>query len=254
MNKLKQRLQAGETLHGLFVVSNSLQNAEALSHSGFDFLCFDVEHSPSAVPAVHAQLAALGAAGTPAMVRVTGLDPVVFKHYLDLGAGALMVPNINTAEQARTAVRYARYPVAGGVRGVGGTMRVNRYGRDKGYFAQAADSTCVVLQAETREALGNLEEICAVEGVDVIFFGPADLAADMGYMGQPTHPEVVAAIEDGMRRARAAGVATGVAAGDPECRRYVEAGARMVILGSDLALLVRAADTLAAKYCGDAAQ
>lgn len=249
MNAIKQRLRGAETLHGLFVVSNSLQNAEALSHSGFDFLCFDVEHSPSAVPAVHAQLAALGAAGTAAMVRVTGLDPVVFKHYLDLGAGALMVPNINTAEQARQAVRYARYPAAGGLRGVGGTMRVNRYGRDKTYFAQAADSTCLVLQVETREALRNLEAICAVDGVDLVFFGPADLAADMGFMGQPTHPEVVAAIEDGMRRARAAGVPSGVAAGEADCQRYVEAGARMVILGSDLALLVRAADTLAAKFC-----
>jgi len=253
MNKIKQRLLAGQTLHGLFVVSNSLQNAEALSYSGFDFLCFDIEHSPSAVPAVHAQLAALGAAGMPAMVRVTGLDPVVFKHYLDLGAGTLMVPNINTAEQARQAVRYARYPAAGGLRGVGGTMRVNRYGRDKDYFAQAADRTCVVLQVETREALRNLEAICAVDGVDLVFFGPADLAADMGFVGQPTHPEVVTAIEDGMRRARAAGVPSGVAAGDPDCRRYVEAGARMVILGSDLALLVRAADTLAAKHCGQAA-
>jgi 4-hydroxy-2-oxoheptanedioate aldolase len=249
MNKLKQRLHGGQTVHGLFVVSNSLQNAEALSHSGFDFLCFDIEHSPSSAPALHAQFAALGAAGMPSMVRVTGLDPVVFKHYLDLGVGTLMVPNISNAEQARQAVRYARYPAAGGLRGVGGTMRVNRYGRDKDYFARAAEQTCVVLQIETREALRNLEDICAVDGVDLVFFGPADLAADMGFMGQPTHPEVVAAIEDGMRRAGAAGVPSGVAAGDADCAGYVRAGARMVILGSDLALLVRAADTLAAKYC-----
>jgi 4-hydroxy-2-oxoheptanedioate aldolase len=249
MNRLKDRLRSGETVYGLFVVSNGVQNAEALSHSGFDFLCFDVEHSPSSVPAVHAQVAALGAAGTSSMVRLTGLDLTSIKHYLDLGVNALMVPNINSAEQAREAVRFTRYPAAGGLRGVGGTMRVNRYGRDKSYFAEAAQNTCLALQIETREALRNLDAICAVEGVDVVFFGPADLSADMGFTGQPGHPEVVAAIEDGIRRARARGVGAGVAAGDPDCQRYMEAGANMVLLGSDLALLVRTADALAAKYC-----
>ena len=247
-NRFKRLLQAGHPQYGLFSVSNALQTAEALAGSGFDFLVFDVEHSPQSLPHLHAQFAALSSGHTATIVRLAALDLAASKHCLDLGAHALMVPNIGTAEQARDAVRYTRYPADGGVRGVGGTMRATRYGRDKGYFAHAADQTCVLVQIESREGLRNLDAICAVDGVDMVFFGPADLSADMGHMGQPTHPEVVAAIEDGIRRARGHGVAAGVMAADPDCARYVEAGATMVILGSDLALLVRGADALAAKF------
>ena len=159
-----------------------------------------------------------------------------------------MVPSIDTAEQAREAVRYTRYPAAGGIRGMGGTMRATRYGRDKGYFAAAAQNTCVLIQIESRAALANLDAICAVDGVDLVFFGPTDLSADMGLMGQPGHPDVVTAIEAGIRRARALGAGAGILAGDPDCQRYIDAGATMVILGSDLGLMVRNADALAAKY------
>ena len=247
-NAFRQRLLAGHPQFGLFVVSYALQNAEALSHSGFDYLIFDVEHSPSSTPALHAQLAAVAGSGTATVVRVTGLDLASFKHYLDLGVDALMVPSIDTAEQAREAVRYTRYPAAGGIRGMGGTMRATRYGRDKGYFAAAAQNTCVLIQIESRAALANLDAICAVDGVDLVFFGPTDLSADMGLMGQPGHPDVVTAIEAGIRRARALGAGAGILAGDPDCQRYIDAGATMVILGSDLGLMVRNADALAAKY------
>lgn len=248
-NTFKARVLAREPQFGLFVVSNALQTAEALSGSGYDYLCFDVEHSPSSTPALHAQLAALHGSGTASVVRVAGLDLAAFKHYLDLGVDALMVPNVHTADIAREAVRYSRYPTAGGVRGMGGTMRSTRYGRDKAYFAEAADNTCVLAQIESREGLRNLDAICAVEGVDLLFFGPTDLSADMGYLGQPGHPEVVAAIEAGIRCAKALGKPSGVLAGDPDCQRYIEAGATMVILGSDLGLMVRGADALAGKYC-----
>ncbi|HVR54636.1 MAG TPA: aldolase/citrate lyase family protein [Pseudorhodoferax sp.] len=248
-NTFKQRVQARTPQFGLFVVSNALQTAEALAGSGYDYLCFDVEHSPSSTPALHAQLAALHGSGTASVVRVAGLDLAAFKHYLDLGVDALMVPNVHTAEMARDAVRYTRYPTAGGVRGLGGTMRATRYGRDKGYYAEAAANTCVLAQIESREGLRNLDAICAVDGVDLLFFGPTDLSADMGHLGQPGHPEVVAAVEAGIRRTHALGKAAGVLAGDPDCQRYLDAGASMVILGSDLGLMVRGADTLAAKYC-----
>ena len=183
------------------------------------------------------------------MVRLTGIDLAAIKHYLDLGVDALMVPNVHTAELAREAIRCSRYPVAGGIRGMGGTMRSTRYGRDKGYYVAAAENTCMLIQVESREGMNNLDEICRVEGVNLIFFGPTDLSADLGYMGQPGHPEVVAAIEKGLRRANELGVAAGVLAGDPDCQRYIDAGATMVILGSDLGLMVKGADTLAAKYC-----
>ncbi|MCW5643105.1 MAG: 4-hydroxy-2-oxo-heptane-1,7-dioate aldolase [Rhodoferax sp.] len=247
-NTFKQRLLARQRQCGLFIVSNALQSAEALAGSGFDFLVFDVEHSPSSTPALHAQLAALGGSGTASVVRVIGLDLASSKHYLDLGVDALMVPNIHTPEQALEAVRFTRYPVAGGIRGMGGTMRATRYGRDKSYFAEAADNTCVLVQIESRQGLDNLDAICAVDGVDLVFFGPTDLSADMGLMGQPGHPQVVEAIEGGIRRANQLGIAAGVLAGEPDCERYMQAGATMVILGSDLGLMVRGADALAAKY------
>ncbi len=248
-NRFKARLQARDPQFGLFVVSNALQTVEALGGGGWDYLCFDIEHSPSSMPALHAQLAALAGTGTASVVRVTGLDLAAFKHHLDLGVDALMVPNVHTAEIAREAVRFTRYPSAGGIRGMGGTMRSTRYGRDKAYFAEAAENTCVLAQIESRDGLRNLDAICAVDGVDLLFFGPVDLSADMGHAGQPNHPEVVAAIEDGIHRARAQGKPSGVLAGDPDCQRYLAAGATMVILGSDLGLMVRGADQLANQYC-----
>ncbi len=248
-NHFKKRVLARDPQYGLFVVSNALQTAEALGASGFDYMCFDIEHSPSTAPLLHAQLAALAGTGVASVVRLTGIDLAAIKHYLDMGVDALMVPNVHTAELAREAIRYSRYPAAGGIRGLGGTMRCTRYGRDKGYYAAAAENTCMLIQIESREGLGNLDEICRVDGVDLIFFGPTDLSADMGFMGQPGHPEVVGAIEQGIRRANELGVAAGVLAGDPDCQRYIDAGATMVILGSDLGLMVRGADTLAAKYC-----
>jgi len=252
-NRFKRLVQTGHPQYGLFCVSNALQTAEALAGSGFDFIVFDIEHSPSSMPHLHAQLAAMASGPTASIVRVASLDLGVFKHCLDLGVQAIMVPNIADAEQAREAVRFSRYPVHGGIRGMGGTMRVTRYGRDKGYFADAEQQTCMLIQIESREALGNLDAICAVEGVDMVFFGPTDLSADMGFMGQPGHPEVVAAIESGIRRARSLGMRSGVLAGDPDCLRYVDAGATMVILGSDLGLMVRGADTLAARFVQPAA-
>lgn len=184
-NHFKARLQACEPQFGLFVVSNALQNAEALAGSGFDYLCFDLEHSPSSTPALHAQLAAVAGTGTACVARLAGLDLSAFKHHLDLGVDALMVPNIHTPEQAREAVRYTRYPVDGGVRGLGGTMRATRYGRDKAYFAEAAANTCLLVQIESAQGLRNLDAICAVDGVDLLFFGPPIFAPTWGTWASP---------------------------------------------------------------------
>ena len=247
-NVFKAKLQARHPMFGLFMVSNALQTAEALAGSGFDYLCFDLEHSPSSMPALHAQLAALAATPTASMVRLTGLNLAEIKHCLDLGVDARMIPNVHTPELARRAVECTRYPTAGGIRGMGGTMRATRYGRHKQYYANAADNTCLLVQIESREGLQNLDAICAVPGVDMVFFGPTDLSADMGHLGQPGHAEVVSAIEQGIRRAHALGLPSGVLAGDPDCQRYLDAGATLVILGSDLGLMVKGADTLAGKY------
>jgi len=127
-------------------------------------------------------------------------------------------------------------------------MRATRYGRDKEYYARAAQETCLLAQIETRGGMANLDAICRVEGLDMVFFGRTDLSADMGHMGQPNHPKIVEAIEQGIRRAVALGMPAGAMAGSPECERYVAAGATVVIVGSDLSLLVRTADALAARH------
>jgi 4-hydroxy-2-oxoheptanedioate aldolase len=246
-NRFKRLALAGHPQHGIFCVSNALQNAEALAHSGFDFVAFDLEHSPQSMPTLHAQLAAFSGGGSAAIVRVAALDLTTFKHCLDLGADALMIPNVNSAEEARTAVSYTRYPPEG-LRGMGGTMRVTRYGRDKSYFQGANDNCCLIVQIESQQALRQLDDICAVPGVDMVFFGPTDLSADMGYLGQASHADVVQSIESGIRQACRRGVAVGVMAMGPDCERYLQAGATMVIHGSDLGLLVRGADTLAQQY------
>jgi 2-keto-3-deoxy-L-rhamnonate aldolase RhmA len=190
---------------------------------------------------------ALAPTATQMVVRMPSADPVLFKPVLDIGIDTVMVPNIRTADEARAAVRAVRYPPLG-MRGVGGTVRATGYGRHADYYAAAADRICLLLQIESREGLDNIEGICAVDGVDALFIGPVDLATDMGHLAQPMHPEVVAAVNDGLRRIRSAGKAAGVLAGEPQAGAYVEAGANVVCLGSDLGLLVKAADALAARW------
>ncbi len=246
-NRIRRLILSGHPQFGLFCCSHSVQTVEALAPSGFDFLVFDLEHTPNDFPSLHAQLAVLGTSQTAAVVRVPELSQPFIKMCLDLGAHAIMVPNVGTVEQARLAVSYTRYPPQG-VRGVAGSVRALRYGRDRSYFATANDNACVLAQIESREGLRNLEDICAVDGIDLLFFGPSDLAADSGLLGQPSHPDVVAAVEDGIRRVRALGKHAGVLAGEPDLARYLAAGVTVAAIGSDLGLMVRAADQAAAKY------
>lgn len=252
-NRIKRLILQGHPQFGLFCCSHSIQTVEALLPSGFDFLLFDLEHTPNDYPSLHAQLATLASSHTAAVVRVPEASLPAFKMYLDLGVHAIMVANVASAEQARAAVSYTRYPPQG-VRGVAGSVRVLRYGRDRAYFATANDNVCVMAQIESREGLRNLEAIAAVDGIDLLFFGPSDLAADCGHLGQPSHPDVIAMVEDGIRRVRALGKHAGVLAGEPDLARYLEAGCTVAAIGSDLGLMVRAADQAAAKYVKAPAQ
>ena len=245
-NPIISALTAGKAQFGLFCCSHSVQVAEALGDSGFQFLIFDLEHCPQSLPHLHAQLAALHGSGIGAIVRATGLDQAAFKHYLDLGVHAIMVPSVSSADEARQALRFMRYPPLG-VRGVGGSVRVTRYGRDKGYLQRAEEETCLIVQIETVAGLERLDEICGVEGVRAVFFGPHDLAASMGHLGQPGHPDVANAILGGIRSARARGLGAGILASEADCGPYLEAGANLVCAGSDIGLLVGSADGLAAR-------
>jgi 2-keto-3-deoxy-L-rhamnonate aldolase RhmA len=246
-NRFKQKLRIGLPQFGLFCMSLSAQTADALGDCGFDFLMFDAEHTPTSLPTLLTQALALAPTRTQCLVRMPSADPVLFKPVLDMGIDTVMVPNIRTADEALAAVRAVRYPPHG-IRGVGGSVRATGYGRHAGYYTTAIDRVCLLLQIESAEGLANLDAICAVDGVDGLFIGPVDLATDLGYLAQPTHPVVVEHAMAGVRRIRAAGKAAGILAPEAQAQMYVDAGASMVCLGSDLGLLVKTADALAGRW------
>lgn len=251
MNPFKRKLSQGRPQFGLFAMSLTAQTADALAPSGFDFLLFDAEHTPTSLPTLYTQVLALAPSATRCLIRMPSADPVLFKPVLDMGMDTVMVPNVRTVEEAEQAVRAVQYPPRG-IRGVGGSVRATNFGRDTGYYARAAEDVCLLLQIESGQGLANIEAIAAVSGIDGLFIGPVDLATDLGHLAQPTHPDVVAACLDGIRRIRAAGKAAGILAGEAQAQAYLDAGATMVCLGSDLGLLTRAADELAARWtvCG----
>jgi 4-hydroxy-2-oxoheptanedioate aldolase len=248
VNPLKQALLAGRPQIGIWSSLASHVTVEVLAGAGFDFLVLDTEHSPNELPMVQAQLqAAVGGTAAP-VVRPAWNDPVLFKRLLDIGVQSFIVPMIQSAEEARRAVAATRYPPAG-IRGVSVATRANRYGRVKDYLQRANEGICLHLQLETRVALRNLEAIAAVEGVDGLFIGPSDLAADLGHLGDSGHPEVRAAIEDALVRIRKAGKAAGILAPvEADARRWLELGATFVAVGSDVGLLARQSEALATKF------
>jgi 4-hydroxy-2-oxoheptanedioate aldolase len=198
---------------------------------------------------VQNQLDALsyGTGTTEGIVRPAWNDIVLIKRYLDVGARTLLIPYVQNAEEARRAVTGLRYP-PGGMRGVSGCTRANRYGRVKDYFKHVHDEVCLLLQVETRTALSNLEAIAEIDGVDGIFIGPNDLAADMGHLGNWQHPEVWKVMEDAAKRIRKVGKAPGILVGEADGKRCIEMGYLFVAVGSDLVMLARGADALAAKF------
>jgi 4-hydroxy-2-oxoheptanedioate aldolase len=222
--------------------------AEIIGGAGFDWIVIDTEHAPNELPAVLAQLQVLAGGTASGVVRPAWNDPVLFKRVLDVGALSLVVPFVQNAEEARRAVAATRYPPHG-IRGVALATRASRYGRVQDYAVRASDELCVLVQLETRQALGNLESIAAVEGVDGLFIGPSDLAADLGHLGDSGHPEVRAAIDDAIRRICATGKAAGILAPvEADARHWLALGCLFVAVGSDVSLLARQADALAAAY------
>lgn len=237
-------MRGGETHFGLFHCLPTFQTVEALAHANYGFFIFDVEHGPTSVPNVHAQLTALATSTTASIVRLSASDPVAVKYYLDLGVDGLMFPSIESAEMARAAARMMRYPPEG-FRGVGGSMRATDYGRNAGaYYAAANGEALLVVQIETPAGMRNLDEICAVPEVDVVFFGPNDYAAGIGLLGQPAHPQVVEAMDAGVARARELGKATGILIGEPLVEHFLAGGVQMIAVGSEIGIMARAADAL----------
>ncbi|WP_372053366.1 HpcH/HpaI aldolase/citrate lyase family protein (plasmid) [Tistrella mobilis] len=249
-NDFKRRLTAGETLNGFWLSLASPVASEALSLAGFDWLLFDGEHSPVDVAGVQPLLQAAATGTASAVVRPAWNDKVLIKRLLDIGAQTLLVPFVQSAEEAAAAVLASRYPPHG-VRGVAGATRASRYGQTEDYFAVANQEICVLVQVETGEALGRLEEIAAVDGVDGVFIGPSDLAASMGHLGKPGHPEVQAALKDAAARIAATGKAPGILATNAaDARRYVDWGYRFVAAGVDIGVLMAGAKAMLAEVRG----
>ena len=248
-NLFRDALKAGKSQIGLWIGLADANAAEALACCGFDWLLFDGEHAPNDVRTVLEQLRAVSAYPIHPVVRPVKGDVALIKQYLDIGATTLLIPMIETPEQAALMASAMRYPPAG-IRGVGAALaRASRWNQVPDYLDQADDAMCLLVQAETPLAIQNLEAIASTEGVDGVFFGPADLSASMGYRGQPGHPEVVATILKGIDTVRRAGKAPGILMADPTlARRYLEAGAQFVAVGVDTSLLVRAATDLAESY------
>jgi 4-hydroxy-2-oxoheptanedioate aldolase len=247
-NPLKQALRAGRPQIGLWASLCSNLAMEVLAGAGFDWILLDTEHAPNELTTVLAQLEAMAGGTAAPVVRPAWNDPVLFKRLLDLGVQSLLVPYVQTPEEARAAVAATRYPPHG-FRGVASAHRANRFGRAKDYFARANEEMCVSVQIETRPALENLEAIAAVEGVDALFIGPMDLAAALGHLGQPGHPEVRAVIEDTIRRIRKTGKAAGILAPvEADARHWLSLGCLLVAVGSDLNILARQSEALAAKF------
>lgn len=248
-NAFKQAMQQKRPQIGLWLGLCSSYSAELLAGAGFDWLLIDGEHAPNNVQTVLGQLQAVAPYPVQPVVRPPWNDPVVIKQLLDIGAQTLLIPMIQNAEQARDAVRATRYPPQG-IRGVGSALaRASRWNRVPNYLQTADAQMCVLVQIETREAVKNLDEILQVDGVDGVFIGPADLSADMGFAGNPQHPQVQRTIDEAIARICAAGKAPGILMAQPDlAQHYLESGALFVAVGVDTTLLARAAEALAGRF------
>src|SRR5213594_793681 len=248
VNTFKKAIREARPQIGLWCSSCSNLTAEVIAGAGFDWILIDTEHAPNELPMVLSQLQALVGGTAAAVVRPAWNDLVLIKRFLDVGAQNLLVPYVQTVEEARSAVTAVRYPPEG-KRGVAVLHRANRFGRVKNYYARANEEIVLLLQVETRLALQNLEAIAAVEGVDGLFIGPSDLAAALGHLGNNGHPEVRAAIEDAFKRIRKAGKAPGILAPiETDARHWLSLGCVVLAVGSDAGLLARQSEELAAKF------
>lgn len=247
-NAFKQAILSGQQQIGLWCMLPGSFATEALSGAGFDWLLLDTEHSPADVLDVMPQLQAAAAYDVSVVVRPAANDAVLIKRYLDLGAQTLLIPYVQSVEEAEAAVAAVRYPPAG-IRGVAGLTRASRFGRVEGYATRAEEEICLLVQVETRKSLDAIEAIAAVDGVDGIFIGPGDLSASLGHPGKLFHPEVVAAVEGAIARVHAAGKPAGVLTYDIDfARRCMALGSLFTAVGADLSILVRGVENLADEF------
>lgn len=248
VNKLKVSLMNGVPQSGVWLSMGSLISAEIVSRAGFDWCLIDAEHGPNTPATILPQLQAMNGSDCTAIVRVPVNEDWVIKQVLDLGAQSIMVPMVHTEQDAKNAVAAMRYPPHGR-RGIGGALaRATGYNADTGYVATANAQVCTIVQIESQTALDNLEAIAAVDGVDALFIGPADLSADMDFAGQVDAPEVLAAIDDAIARILKTGKGAGVLSFVPDTLiAYRGKGATLLAASSDVTLLANSARALSAE-------
>lgn len=248
VNTFKAALKSGRSQIGLWMGLAHPTTAEICASAGFDWLVIDGEHGPSELGDVLAQLRVVQPL-TNAVVRPKDDDRAGLKRLLDVGAQSLLVPMIESGDQAREVVRSVMYP-SKGVRGVGATLaRASGYNTYDDYLTTANEQICLLLQVENRAGLAALDDILTIPEVDGIFIGPADLSADMGFPGQPAHPEVLAAIQGAFDKISVAGKARGILTGSPElAAEYQAAGVEFLAVGSDVGALGGAVRALRATF------
>ena len=247
-NTFRQRLRAGETLIGCWCSLANPITTEILGIAGFDWLLLDGEHSPNDVTTFIPQLMALKDSASAPVVRPSWNNPVEMKRLLDAGFYNFLIPFIETAEDARRAVAATRYPPAG-IRGVSVSQRSNRFGTVANYFRDINEQISVMVQIESRKGLAAAAEIAAVDGVDGIFIGPADMSAAVGHLGDANHAESQAAIAGVFDAAKKAGKPIGILAPvEADARKYMQMGATFVAVGSDLGVFRGATQSLRDKF------
>lgn len=253
VNPFKAALAARRLQIGLWSGLADGYCAEICAGAGFDWLALDAEHAPNDLRTLLAQLQALAPYPVAPVVRATIGDSAHIKQLLDLGAQTLLVPIVESAEQAAELVRATRYPPQG-IRGVGSALaRASRWNRYANYLHEADEQLCLVVQIETTRGIEQLDAIARVPGVDGVFIGPADLSASMGHRGQPEHPAVQTVMEQAVARILAAGKAAGTLLGNETlARKFIGLGCSFVAVGVDALLLARATQELAHRFKGDA--
>jgi len=238
-NRIKELLNRGEVTFGGWVTIGNPEVAELMAKAGFDWLVFDTEHAPLSLETVQTQLEAINGTNVTPLIRVAWNDMVLIKRALDIGANGLLIPWINTKEDAERAVKACRYPPAG-LRGVG-PRRASRYGLDwNEYLATADKNLLIILQIETSEAVKNVEEILSVDGVDAFFIGPVDLSASFGFLGKWDHPKALEATENVLRVGKKLGIPGGIYAMNLDIAiEHAKNGFQFIALDSDYGLLLK---------------
>lgn len=256
VNQFKKAIQEKRTQVGLWCSLLGPLNTEICAAAGFDWLLLDAEHTPNDPMNLFQQAQVIaGYPGVQAVARVPMghgyVGQALIKQYLDVGIQTILVPMVDTPEQARELVRCMRYPPEG-IRGMAAT-RASGWGRNPNYAKEANREVCLLVQVETREGVRNLDAIANTEGIDGVFIGPSDISAAFGHVGDPWHPEMQKLHEDAFKRIQAAGKAVGILTLDETlAKKHVEMGATFIAVGTDSNLMVKSTTALASKFKGTA--